>query len=135
MPRSGRKRRIEAARILPATIQTLPENAAHGSTRTLAAKLGVSDTTVLKVWHANGLKPHLTETFKVSRSPQFVEKLEDIVGLYLMAPERALVLCCAVLRRDEPSRVQALDRTPPGLPMKNGRAATMIHGDDRRKSL
>jgi hypothetical protein len=101
MPRSGRKRRIEAARILPATIQTLPENAAHGSTRTLAAKLGVSDTTVLKVWHANGLKPHLTETFKVSRSPQFVEKLEDIVGLYLMAPERALVLCC-----DETSRAE-----------------------------
>ncbi len=122
LPRSGRKRRIDAARIVEATTQTLPEGATHWSTRTLAAKLGVSDTTVLKVWHANGLKPHLTETFKVSRDTKFIEKLEDIVGLYLTPPEHALVLCC-----DEKSQVQALDRTQPGLPMKKGRAATMTH--------
>ncbi|MDA3876205.1 MAG: IS630 family transposase [Halothiobacillus sp.] len=121
-PRSGRKRRIDPALIVQATTQTLPEGATHRSTRTLAAKLGVSDTTVLKVWHANGLKPHLTETFKVSRDPKFVEKLEDIVGLYLAPPQHALVLCC-----DEKSQVQALDRTQPGLPMKKGRAATMTH--------
>ena len=113
---------MHAARIAEATTQTLPENATHWSTRTLAAKLGVSDTTVLKVWHAQGLKPHLTETFKVSRDTKFVEKLEDIVGLYLTPPEHALVLYC-----DEKSQVQALDRTQPGLPMKKGRAATMTH--------
>ena len=122
LPRSGRKPRIDAARIVHATTQTLPEGATHWSTRTLAAKLGVSDTTVLKVWHANGLKPHLIDTFKVSRDTKFVEKLEDIVGLYLTPPEHALVLCC-----DEKSQVQALDRTQPGLPMKKGRAATMTH--------
>ncbi len=122
LPRSGRKRRIDAAQIVLATTQTLPEGATHWSTRTLAAKLGVSDTTVLKVWRANGLKPHLVETFKVSRDPKFIEKLEDIVGLYLAPPEHALVLCC-----DEKSQVQALDRTQPGLPMKKGRAATMTH--------
>lgn len=121
-PRSGRQPRIDAARIVQATTQTLPEGATHWSTRKLATKLGVSDTTVLKVWRANGLKPHLVETFKVSRDPKFVEKLEDIVGLYLAPPERALVLCC-----DEKSQVQALDRTQPGLPMKKGRAATMTH--------
>jgi hypothetical protein len=77
---------------------------------------------VLKVWRANGLKPHLVETFKVSRDPKFVEKLEDIVGLYLSPPEHALVLCC-----DEKSQVQALDRTQPGLPLKKGRAATLTH--------
>ena len=104
------------------TTQTTPEGATHWSTRKLAAKLGISDTTVLKVWHANGLKPHLVETFKVSRDPKFVEKLEDIVGLYMSPPEHALVLCC-----DEKSQVQALDRTQPGLPLKKGRAETMTH--------
>jgi len=122
LPRSGRKPRIDAAEIVRLTTQTKPEAATHWSTRTLAAKLGISDTTVLKVWRANGLKPHLVETFKVSRDPKFVEKLEDIVGLYLSPPEHALVLCC-----DEKSQVQALDRTQPGLPMKKGRAETMTH--------
>src|SRR4029079_9602679 len=84
--------------------------------------LGISDTTVLKVWRANGLKPHLVETFKVSRDPKFVEKLEDIVGLCMAPPEHAMVLCC-----DEKSQVQALDRTQPGLPLKKGRAQTMTH--------
>jgi transposase len=122
LPRSGRKPRIDAAEIVRVTTQTKPEGATHWSTRRLAAKLGVSDTTVLKVWQAHGLKPHLVETFKVSRDPRFVEKLEDIVGLYLSPPEHALVLCC-----DEKSQVQALDRTQPGLPLKKGRAATMTH--------
>ena len=88
----------------------------------MAEVAGVSDTTVLRVWHAHGLKPHRVETFKVSRDPKFVEKLEDIVGLYLNPPEHALVLSC-----DEKSQVQALDRTQPGLPLKKGRAATMTH--------
>ena len=122
LPRSGRKSRIDAAEIVRATTQTKPQGATHWSTRKLAAQLGISDTTVLKVWQANGLKPHLVQTFKVSRDPKFIEKLEDIVGLYLSPPEHALVLCC-----DEKSQVQALDRTQPGLPLKKGRAATMTH--------
>jgi transposase len=122
LPRSGRKPRIDAAEIVRMTTQTTPEEATHWSTRKLAAKLGISDTAVLKVWQANGLKPHLIETFKVSRDPKFVEKLEDIVGLYMSPPEHALVLCC-----DEKSQVQALDRTQPGLPLKKGRASTLTH--------
>jgi transposase len=122
LPRSGRKPRIDAAEIVRVTTQTKPEGATHWSTRRLAAQLGVSDTTVHKVWRANGLKPHLVETFKVSRDPKFTEKLEDIVGLYMSPPEHALVLCC-----DEKSQVQALDRTQPGLPLKKGRAETMTH--------
>jgi len=77
---------------------------------------------VLRVWRKHGLKPHLVRDFKVSRDPQFVQKLEDVVGLYMAPPEHALVLCC-----DEKSQVQALDRTQPGLPLKKGRAATMTH--------
>ena len=77
---------------------------------------------MLTVWRANGLKPHSVETFKVSRDPKFAEKLEDIVGLYMVPPEHALVPCCF-----DPSQVQALDRTQPGLPLKKGRAATMTH--------
>jgi transposase len=122
LPRSGRKPRIDAAEIVRMTTQMKPEGATHWSTRKLAAQLGISDTTVLKVWQANGLKPHLVETFKVSRDPKFAEKLEDIVGLYMSPPEHALVLCC-----DEKSQVQALDRTQPGLPLKKGRAETMTH--------
>lgn len=122
LPRSGRRPRIDAADIVRVTTQTKPAGATHWSTRKLAAKLGVSDTTVLKVWRANGLKPHLVESFKVSRDPKFIEKLEDIVGLYMSPPEHALVLCC-----DEKSQVQALDRTQPGLPLKKGRAETMTH--------
>ena len=122
LPRSGRKRRIDAAEIVRLTTQTTPKGATHWSTRTLAAQMGVSDTTIHKVWKAHGLKPHLIKTFKVSRDPKFAEKLEDIVGLYLSPPEHALVLCC-----DEKSQVQALDRTQPGLPLKKGKAATMTH--------
>jgi transposase len=122
LPRRGRKRRIDAEQIVRLTTQSSPEGATHWSTRTMAAQAGISDSSVLRIWRAHGLKPHLVETFKVSRDPQFVEKLEDIVGLYLSPPEHALVLCC-----DEKSQVQALDRTQPGLPLKKGRAATLTH--------
>jgi transposase len=122
LQRGGRKPKVAAAEIVRRTTQTLPVAAPHWSTRTLAKAMGVSDTTVLRVWRAHGLKPHLVRGFKVSRDPDFVEKLEDIVGLYMSPPEHALVLCC-----DEKSPVQALDRTQPGLPLKKGRAATMTH--------
>ena len=122
LPRSGRKPQIDAAEIVRLTTQTAPKAATHWSTRKLAAQVGISDTSVLRIWQAHGLKPHRIETFKVSRDPKFVEKLEDIVGLYMSPPEHALVLCC-----DEKSQVQALDRTQPGLPLKKGRAETMTH--------
>src|SRR5207249_9513775 len=104
------------------TTQAKPVAATHWSTRTMAAELGVSASTVMRHWHAHCLKPHIVRGFKVSRDPKFIEKLDDIVGLYMSPPEHALVLCC-----DEKSQVQALDRTQPGLPMKPGRAATMTH--------
>lgn len=93
LPRGGRPTQTDAAEIVRLTTQTTPEAATQWSTRTLAAKVGVSDTTVLRVWRQHGLKPHRVQTFKVSRDPRFVEKLEDIVGLYLSPPEHALVLC------------------------------------------
>jgi len=123
LPRGGRPTdRMMEAQIVQMTTQSAPEAATHWSTRSLAKVLGVSDTMVHRVWRKHGLKPHIVRGFKVSRDPKFVEKLEDIVGLYMSPPEHALVLCC-----DEKSQVQALDRTQPGLPMKKGRAATMTH--------
>jgi transposase len=122
LPRGGRRPTADAAEIVRLTTQTQPEAATHWSTRTLAAIAGVSDTTIQRIWKTHGLKPHQTKLFKVSRDPDFVEKLEDIVGLYMSPPAHALVLCC-----DEKSQIQALDRTQPGLPMKPGRAATMTH--------
>ena len=122
LPRGAPPVKVDVARLVELTTQTTPEAATHWSTRKMAAVLQVSPSTVLRHWHANGLKPHLVRGFKVSRDPKFVEKLEDIVGLYMSPPEHALVLCC-----DEKSQVQALDRTQPGLPMKKGRAATMTH--------
>ena len=121
LPR-GAPSTIDVARLVELTTQSTPEAATHWSTRTMAAELGVSAASVSRHWRKHGLKPHLVHAFKVSRDPQFVDKLEDIVGLYLSPPEHALVLCC-----DEKSQVQALDRTQPGLPMKKGRAATMTH--------
>ena len=124
-PRSGRKptRRDEvAALIVERTTQTKPANATHWSTRTLGKELGLSPSMVQRVWKANGLKPHRVKTFKVSNDKQFVEKMQDIVGLYLNPPEHALVLCA-----DEKSQIQALDRTQPGLPIKKGRCGTMTH--------
>lgn len=124
-PRGGRKptKRAEAAaRIIETTTRQRPSNATHWSTRTLAAHLGVSHSMVHRVWRANGLKPHLSRTFKVSNDPRFAEKLIDVVGLYLDPPEHALVLCA-----DEKSQIQALDRAQPGLPMVPGRCGTMTH--------
>ena len=124
-PRPGRTPTITGAarrRVVEKTTQTKPANATHWSTRTMAAEVGISEASVRRIWQANGLKPHLVESFKISSDPLFAEKLEAIVGLYLSPPEHALVLCV-----DEKSQIQALDRTQPGLPMKRGRGATMTH--------
>lgn len=121
-PRGAPPAKVDVARLVELTTQSKPRAATHWSTRTMAAELGVSAASVSRHWRANGLKPHVVRGFKVSRDPKFVEKLEDIVGLYMAPPEHALVLCC-----DEKSQVQALDRTQPGLPLKKGRAATMTH--------
>jgi transposase len=103
-------------------LQTKPEGMTHWSLRTLAQDQEVSHTTIRRIWQAHNLKPHLTETFKLSRDPKFLEKLTDVVGLYLNPPEHAIVLCV-----DEKSQIQALDRTQPGLPLKKGRCGTMTH--------
>lgn len=124
-PRSGRPPVIDpekVAEVIRLTTQEKPDNATHWSTRSMAKKAAISDSSVLRIWHAHGLKPHRVETFKISRDPHFSEKLEAIVGLYLDPPDRAIVLCA-----DEKSQVQALDRTQPGLPIKPGRAGTMTH--------
>jgi len=109
-------------RIINDTLQTKPEDATHWSTRTMGKKHGVSHMVVQRLWEANGLKPHLVKTFKLSNDKHFVEKLKDVVGLYLNPPENALVFCV-----DEKSQIQALDRTQPSLPLKKGRAGTMTH--------
>jgi len=124
-PRGGRKpkRRDQLAkRIVETTLHRTPANATHWSTRSLAKELGTTQSMVQRVWKQHGLKPHHVRTFKLSNDKQFVEKMQDIVGLYLNPPERALVLCC-----DEKSQIQALDRTQPGLPIKKGRCNTMTH--------
>ena len=108
--------------IVKATLQTTPPDATHWSTRTMATAQGVSHASVARIWDAHGLKPHRLKTFKLSKDPRFVEKLTDVVGVYLNPPDKALVLCV-----DEKSQVQALDRTQPGLPMKKGRCGTMTH--------
>ena len=124
-PRGGRppKTRDRLVRkIIEMTTQQKPANATHWSTRTLAEVLGTSRSMISRVWRANGLKPHLVRTFKVSNDPKFVEKLVDVVGLYLDPPEHALVLCV-----DEKSQIQALDRTQKSLPIYPGRCQTMTH--------
>ena len=122
LPRGAPPVKVDVARLVELTTQSKPEAATQWSTRKMAAELDVSAASVSRHWRAHGLKPHLVRGFKVSRDPQFIEKLEDIVGLYMAPPEHALVMCC-----DEKSQVQALDRTQPGLPLKKGRAATMTH--------
>jgi len=124
-PRPGRTRTItdvHVKQVVEMTLHQKPANATHWSTRTMATATGISEASVRRIWRAHGLKPHLTRTFKLSRDPEFTEKLEDIVGLYLNPPEHAIVLCA-----DEKSQIQALDRTQPGLPMKKGRCGTMTH--------
>jgi transposase len=113
-------------RVVETALHVTPENATHWSVRSLALEMGISSTSVHRIWKAHGIKPHLLRSFKLSRDPQFVDKLHDVVGLYLNPPEHALVLSV-----DEKSQIQALDRTQPGLPMKKGRAGTMTH-DYRR---
>jgi transposase len=124
-PRSGRKPTISAekiAQVIATTTQSKPVIATHWSRSTMAREAGISDSSVGRIWRAHGLKPHRVESFKISNDPEFAEKLEDIVGLYLNPPEHALVLSV-----DEKSQIKALDRTQPGLPMKKGRGQTMTH--------
>jgi len=124
-PRPGRPRVIDTAKVdavVLATLHSKPKAATHWSVRTMAAEQGISPATVQRIWSAHGLQPHRVETFKLSRDKRFVEKLRDVVGLYLNPPEHALVLSI-----DEKSQIQALDRTQPGLPLKKGRAGTMTH--------
>lgn len=124
---SGRGRKAHygkaaVARIVKATLQTKPKGSTHWSTRTLARAQGVRKNTTQRIWQEHQLKPHLTKTFKLSRDPKFLEKLTDVVGVYLTPPQNAVVLCV-----DEKSQIQALDRTQPGLPLKNGRCGTFTH--------
>jgi transposase len=123
--RPGRKASISQTvvrKILAKTTRETPAGATHWSTRTMAKEVGVSHATVQRVWSANGLKPHLVRTFKVSNDPRFAEKLVDVVGLYLNPPDHAIVLCV-----DEKSQIQALDRTQKSLPIYPGRCGTMTH--------
>jgi transposase len=106
--------------VVDATLQTKPKGMTQWSCRRMAESQGLSKSTVSNIWRSHNLKPHRVKTFKLSRDPKFLEKLTDVVGLYLNPPEKALVLCV-----DEKSQIQALDRTQPGLPMKKGRCGTM----------
>jgi transposase len=122
-PRSGRPRAVtpeREAEIVHKTLHEKPPTGTHWSTRIMAAEVGLDQSTVWRVWQAHGLKPHKVDYFKLSTDPRFVEKLRDVVGLYLDPPERAVVFSF-----DEKSQIQALDRTQPGLPLKKGRAGTM----------
>ena len=117
-PRPGAPRTIDDARVdavIAKTLETVPKNATHWSTRSMARETGLSQTAVSRIWRAFGLQPHRQETFKLSTDPLFVDKVRDIVGLYLAPPTKALVLCV-----DEKSQIQALDRTQPILPLAPG---------------
>lgn len=125
LPRPGRPKLVSKDKtqaVLTLTRMTTPEGATHWSVRTMAQVSGVSPASVQRIWAANGIKPHLIRSFKLSKDPKFEEKLVDVVGLYMNPPENALVLCV-----DEKSQIQALDRTQKGLPMKKGRCGTMTH--------
>ena len=121
-PSPKRLDRDKVRAIVEATLHSVPSDATHWSTRTMAEAQGVSNATVARIWKAHGLQPHRVKTFKLSKDKRFVEKLTDVVGIYLDPPDKALVLCV-----DEKSQVQALDRTQPGLPLKKGRCGTMTH--------
>ncbi len=132
-PRPGRRRTVSSdkvAEVVRKTQQEKPVGGTHWSTRTLAPVVGLSPATVRRIWLAHGLKPHRVKRFKLSDDPQFIEKLHDVVGLYIDPPEKAVVFCV-----DEKSQIQALDRTQPGLPMKKGRAGTMTHDYKRNGTL
>jgi len=124
-PRPGAPRKIgddKIAEVVTRTLETMPENATHWSRRSMARATGVSTTTVHRIWGAFGLQPHRVETFKLSSDPMFVDKVRDIVGLYLDPPQRALVLCV-----DEKSQIQALDRSQPMLPLRPGQVERRTH--------
>jgi hypothetical protein len=124
-PGRGRKPLYDADKVkalVDATLQTKPKGMTQWSCRLMAKSQGVSKSTVSNVWRSHNLKPHRVKTFKLSRDPKFLEKLTDVVGLYLNPPQKAMVLCV-----DEKSQIQALDRTQPGLPLKKGRCGTMTH--------
>lgn len=124
-PRPGAVRTItdeQVEQVLVTTLETTPADATHWSTRSLARRLGMSQSAISRIWRAFGLKPHLVEGFKLSTDPQFIEKVRDIVGLYVNPPEAALVLCV-----DEKTQVQALDRTQPILPLLPGVPARATH--------
>jgi transposase len=128
-PRSGAPRTVtdeRVAELLVRTLETTPEGATHWSTRSMAAACGLSPATVQRVWRAFGLKPHRAEAFSLSSDPEFVEKVRDIVGLYLAPPDRALVLCV-----DEKTEMQALERTQPVLPMRPGQPERRTSGYTR----
>jgi transposase len=117
-PRPGRPRTItddKVEEVIVKTLETTPKDATHWSTRAMAREVGLTQSAVLRIWHSFGLQPHRQETWKLSRDPQFIAKVRDVVGLYLNPPERAVVLCV-----DEKSQIQALDRTAPILPMLPG---------------
>jgi hypothetical protein len=121
-PRPGRRPTIspdQVPEVIRKTTQEKPANTTHWSTRSMAQASGLSEKSIRRICHKHGLKPHLSRTLKVSNDPEFAEKLEAIVGLYLNPPEHAIV--------DEKSHIQALDRTQPGLPIKKGRCGTMTH--------
>jgi transposase len=124
-PRVGAPRKIldsDVERVLTLTLESKPKDATHWSTRSMAEASGLTQTAVSRVWRAFALQPHRTETFKLSKDPQFIEKVRDIVGLYMNPPTRALVLCV-----DEKSQIQALDRTQPIFPMRPGQAERRTH--------
>src|SRR2546428_9511952 len=124
-PRPGRPKQIGSKKvetIVNATLRTTPRDATHWSTRSMARSQGGSQATVTRIWQADGLQPHRSETFKLSRDPDFIRKLRDVVGLYLHPPDQALVLCV-----DEKSQIQALDRSQPVLPMRPGQVERRTH--------
>lgn len=124
-PRPGRKPRISPQKVkavVEATLHQTPENATHWSTRSMGQAQGLSEASVRRIWKRHNLKPHLVETFKLSRDKHFVEKLYDVVGLYLNPPDKAIVLCV-----DEKSQIQALDRTQPMFPLRPGLPARQTH--------
>jgi transposase len=128
-PRPGAARTItdeQVERVIVTTLEETPADATHWSTRSLAQRVGMSQTAISRIWRTFGLKPHLVETFKLSTDPQFIEKVRDIVGLYLNPPDAALVLCV-----DEKTQVQALDRTDPILPLLPGVPQRRSHDSTR----
>ena len=128
-PRPGRSRTItdeQVERVVITTLECAPKDATHWSTRSMAKEVGITPDAVMRIWHAFGLQPHRQETWKLSKDPQFIEKVHDICGLYLNPPERAVVLAV-----DEKSQIQALDRTQPVLPMLPGTPERATHDYER----